>query len=69
MYRKKSQKGFTLIEILVVVSIVGILATITIPMYQDYVDRAKNSAALSDLKNLKAAMSAYFSENQVYPSN
>ena len=68
MHGPFSQKGFTLIEILIVVAIIGILATITIPMYQDYVTRAKNSAAMSDLKNVKTAMEAYFSDNQTYPN-
>ncbi len=61
------QKGFTLIEILIVVAIIGILASITIPMYQDYVTRSKNSAAMSDLKNLKSGMEAYFADNHRYP--
>jgi len=68
MYGRSSQKGFTLIEILIVVAILGILAAITIPMYQQYVGRAKNSAAMSDLKNFKTGMEAFFADNQNYPN-
>ena len=68
MRMKSSQKGFTLIELLIVVAIIGILAGITIPMYQSYVARAKNSAALSDLKNFKTGMEAYYADNQSYPN-
>jgi len=62
-----TQKGFTLIEILIVVALIGIIASIAIPVYHDYVDRARNAAALSDLKNLKSGLEAFFSEQQHYP--
>jgi len=68
MNQHRNQKGFTLIELLIVVAIIGILAAITIPMYQKYVARAKNSAALSDLKNFRTGMEAFFADNQNYPS-
>lgn len=68
MYKRSPQKGFTLIELLIVVAIIGILAAITIPMYHMYVGRAKNSAALTDLKNFKTGMEAYFADNQSYPN-
>ena len=68
MYRRSSQKGFTLIEILIVVALLDILAAITIPMFQQYVGRAKkNSAAIRDMKNFKTGMEAYFADNQSYP--
>jgi len=60
--------GFTLIELLVVVSIIGILASIAVPLYLDHRDRAFNMAALTDLKNFKTAMEAYFAENKQYPA-
>ncbi len=62
-----SQKGFTLIELLVVIAIIAILAAIAIPQYAKYRQKAFNSAALSDLKNVQTAAEAYFADHQVYP--
>lgn len=65
---RKSEKGFTLIELLIVVAIIGILAAIAIPQFSSYRQKAYNSAAQSDLKNLKTGMEAYMADNQEYPS-
>jgi len=62
MFRKGNQKGFTLIELLIV-----ILAAIAIPQFSAYRQKAYNSAANSDLKNLKTGFEAYQAENQAYP--
>ncbi len=51
--RKQLQKGFTLIELMIVVAIIGILAAIAIPAYQDYTARAQASEAFSLLDGLK----------------
>jgi type II secretion system protein G len=64
---RKNQKGFTLIELLIVVAIIGILAAIAIPQFSAYRQKAYNSAANSDLKNVKTGMEAYQAENQAYP--
>ena len=53
---QKSQSGFTLIELMIVVAILGILAAIAIPQYQDYVSRARWSSNLNGLGNLKMAI-------------
>ena len=65
---RKSQKGFTLIELLIVVAIIGILAAIAIPQFAAYRQKAYNSSAQSDLKNLKTGMEAYMADNQEYPA-
>jgi len=63
----RSRKGFTLIELLIVVAIIGILAAIAIPQFSAYRAKAYNSAAQSDLKNMKTAMESYYADNQIYP--
>lgn len=67
MKGKDGQKGFTLIELMIVVAIIGILAAIAIPQFTKYRARAQNSAALSDVRNLRTDMEGYFAEWQVYP--
>jgi len=57
------QKGFTLIELMIVVAIIGILAALAIPAYSDYTIRAKVSEAASISGALKAASEIYWSEN------
>jgi len=65
----RSKKGFTLIELLIVVAIIGILAAIAIPQFSSYRQKGFNSAATSDLKNIKTGMEAYMADNQVYPAD
>lgn len=63
----RNRKGFTLIELLIVVAIIGILAAIAIPQFSSYRAKAYNSAAQSDLKNMKTSLEAFFADNQKYP--
>lgn len=68
MFHKKSgEKGFTLIELMIVIAIIGILAAIAIPQFSAYRQKAYNSAANSDLKNTKTGMEAFMAETQKYP--
>lgn len=67
MKMKKDNKGFTLVELMIVVAIIGILAAIAIPQFQAYRAKAFNSAAESDLKNFKTAMEASLADQQAYP--
>jgi len=66
--KKTGHKGFTLVELMIVVAIIGILAAIAIPQFAAYRTRAFNTAAQSDLRNVRTSMEAYFADNQQYPA-
>jgi type IV pilus assembly protein PilA len=66
---KKLQQGFTLIELMIVVAIIGILAAIAIPAYQDYTIRAQVSEGLNLAAAAKAAVAESFLNNGEAPQN
>lgn len=59
-------KGFTLIEVMIVVAIVGILAAIALPSYQDYVTRSRISEATSTLASQRVLLEQYYQDNRTY---
>jgi len=58
----KNQKGFTLVELMVVIAIIGIITAIAIPYYNNYKKTACDQAAISDLYNVKAAVQKYLAD-------
>ena len=65
---KKLQKGFTLIELMIVIAIIGILAAIALPAYQDYVARSQMSEAMNLAGGQKSAVTEYHSNKGEWPS-
>lgn len=64
--KKGMQKGFTLIEIMIVVAIIGILAKIALPAYGDYVKKGKAAEATSNLADMRVKMEQFFQDNRTY---
>ncbi len=65
----KNNKGFTIIELMIAVAIIGILAAIAVPAYSNYTNRAKVSEALGLADSAKTAVSEYYQSNGALPSN
>jgi type IV pilus assembly protein PilA len=66
---KKIQKGFTLIELMIVVAIIGILAAIAIPAYQDYIVRSQVSEGLTMASSVKTAVAEFRADRGTWPAD
>lgn len=66
---KLNKKGFSLIELLVVIAIIGVLAVIAIPAYTKYLSRTKISSALSLLESVKQQVELYYNKYQSWPTS
>lgn len=64
-----NSQGFTLVELMLTIAIIGILSSIAIPSYQDYTERAKVSQAIIDINAMSATIEHYFSEERTYPDS
>src|SRR5271170_5409527 len=65
---KKSNKGFTIVELLIVIVVIGILALLVITTYSGIQAKARNAKRQSDIKSLQTQVEAFFSQNGYYPS-
>lgn len=66
--RRKAQAGFTLIEIMVVIMILGLLATLVVQNLRGATDKAKRTKAAADIAGLKTALDRYYMDNGSYPT-
>ena len=66
---RKNQWGFTLIELMIVVAIIGILAAIAIPMYLDYTTRSQIAEGLNVAGGAKSAVTEYYQDRGAFPTN
>ncbi|MEZ4359923.1 MAG: prepilin-type N-terminal cleavage/methylation domain-containing protein [Kofleriaceae bacterium] len=66
-FAKRAQQGFTLIELMIVVAIIGILAAVAIPAFMDYMKKGKSSEAELQLAKIKTNAKAEFNTNSSYP--
>lgn len=67
---KRSAKGFTLIELMIVVAIIGILAAVAFPKFADLITKSKESSTKGSLGSLRSAVAIYYSDTEgVYPTS
>ena len=66
MPMQRKQRGFTLIEVMITVAIIGILAAIALPAYKNYVIRGKLVAGTNQLSAMRASMEQYYQDNRTY---
>jgi type IV pilus assembly protein PilA len=66
---RRVQQGFTLIELMIVVAIIGILAAIALPAYQDYTVRSKVSELIVAADNCKTSVTEYYQTNTTFPAD
>jgi len=67
--KNSMQKGFTLIELMIVIAIIGVLAAVAVPAYQDYIAKAQMTEGMSITEAVKSEVSLAFANDKLCPSN
>lgn len=67
MFKKKNNKGFTLVELVVVISIIGILVVLTMPALFKHIETAKIVELEADIRAIRSAALSYYADNSAYP--
>ncbi|MFA0509385.1 MULTISPECIES: pilin [unclassified Vibrio] len=67
--KRTNQKGFTLIELMIVVAIIGVLSAIAVPAYQNYVKKSEATTGLAAAKSLVTNVDMFIQENGRFPTN
>jgi len=63
----RNQRGFTIMELMIVIVIIGVLSVIGVPAYKGYTDRAKKAACDAQIKTVKTAVGMYYADEGSYP--
>ncbi len=67
--QRRKQKGFTLIELMIVVAIIGVLSAIAVPAYKNYVTKSEVASGLATLKSIITPAELYYQEKGAYPTD
>jgi general secretion pathway protein G len=66
---RRSRRGFTFIELVLAIAILGVVATLALPRYSDYRDRVQIAKAVTDIKDIEANLQHYYADNRGYPGD